>query len=360
MQTRRAFLFNGVTNFATFVAGGSLVVAGKEKVKEVVKNYNEDLNVEKLQAQESENLAIVPKEHTSRVGLPNITVNHATDFTLGGVLGLAVKKVIMGSIKLKRVNKELSSTVSKLQQLEKNDLPGIEKTLQEFVRNEGIRYEASKDSNIVESIQHLLGAILIHISSHNKAVQPFLEELQKLRIAFSQPFTEQLQSGGDVSAATKGAVIEVLRSDKLTEYLVTVVVRALQNSGAGEKIGKNTVDSLAQKDLISDDGVIALKQTITSVFKSNSFLEALTYAISTEITEYDTADRLVKALLRKFKNGLQDNDPDLVALRNALATALKSEGVSEKLNAAVCNAVADPTIAKELVTALIKFLGEKS
>lgn len=43
------------------------------------------------------------------------------------------------------------------------------------------------------------------------------------------------------------------------------------------------------EDLISDDGVTALKQTVADIFKSRPFVEALTYAISSEITEYDTA-----------------------------------------------------------------------
>ena len=342
MQTRRTFLLNSLTNLATFTVGGGLIIAGKEQIKEI--------------ATKLENPTTIPKEPTDKTTLPTITINHTTDFALGGVLGLAVKKVAVEIIKSKQLNKELSSTVKKLQQLENTDLPGIKKALQEFVGNEDIKYEINKDSDLVQSILGLVDAISIHVNAHNKTIQPFLEELQKLRTALSQPFTEQLQRGGDVDIATKEAVIQVLRSDKFTECLETTVINALQKSGVGDDIGKHTASSLAQKDLVSDDGVIALQQTIVEVFRSRPFMEALSYAISAEITEYDIADRLMDTLLYKLKNSVQDDDADLVAFKNSLADVLRSEGVSEKLNTAVCKTLDDPNIARELIKVLQKSL----
>ena len=260
---------------------------------------------------------------------------------------------------MKQTNKELSTTVSKLQQLEKNDLPGIEETLKEFIRNNGIRYAANKDSNLVESILGLVSAISIHVSSQNRSVQPFLDELQRLRTAFSQPFIERLQYGSDIDTATNQAVIQVLRSDKLVQYLETIVVNALQSSGAGEKIGKNTVDSLSQKDLLDDSGTAAFKQTLAETLKSKPVREALEYAVGNEMTEYGITTRIVKVLMHQFKTGLQDSDPELIAFKNALAEALKSEGVSKKLNDALCNALTDPNLAKEFAKVLQKPLSEK-
>ncbi len=325
MQTRRVFLFNGLVNLATFTVSGSLVMAGKEHIKEEVKP-NEGPG-----QQESENPALIPKKHSDKVRLPSNTVNHAADFALGGTLGLVVKKVIEKSTKLNRVNKELSSIISKLQKLENNDLPGIERTLKEFVEKEGIRYETRNSSNSIGSIVSLLDAILIHVNSYKKATQPYLEELQKLRIAFAGPFIEQLQNVGNVDAATREAAIQVLRSDKLIEYLATTIVNALQSTGAGNGIGINIASSLEGKDLLSNDAVIALKQVVIEVMRSNQVREALGYSIGANITEYDVAERLMETLLHRYKISLQDDDPDLIALKKAIAEALKKEDVSKKL-----------------------------
>lgn len=340
MQLKRVFLSNVLINLAIFAAGGSLVTAGKEQVK----------HLEGLQE---------PKRDTSKVALPAITINHTIDFALGGALGITILKVIAGSIKLKRIKKELSSTISKLQQLETNDLPGIKNALEEFVRSEGIRYEASENLSLTESTLHLIDTVSTHVSSHNKAIQPFLEELQKLRAAFAQPFIDQLQQGGDVDAATKDAVMQVLRSVRLTEYLETVVLNALQESGAGEKIGANTISSLIQKDLVGDGGVVVLRETIADVFKSKQIIEALAYAIGNQITEYNTADIIVRSLMRRSKDTSQNSDPDLVALRSALANAINSEGVSDKLNAAMHKVLADPSTVREFVRVLQKSLSTK-
>ncbi len=315
MQTRRVFL-SGLINLATFATSGGLVVAGKEKGKVVL--------------QEPENPAIVLKEAPDTVNSPVITFDRASDFTLGGVLGVAVKKVIEKSIKLKQVNKELSATVSKLQKLEKNDLPGIKKTLEEFIEKEGIRYEANRDSNLAESILGLINAISIHVSSQNKSVKPFLEELQKLREAMAVPFTKQLQSGGEVDAATKGVVIEVLRGKKLTEYLETTVVNALKDSGVGDKIGKHTVNSLARVDLISDEGEVALRQTITKILGEPRFVEALTYTACYGVTEYGIVDDLIEALTKKFRTCLQDDDVE-AALKKTLIDAISDKGMADQL-----------------------------
>lgn len=326
MQTRRVFLFDGLINLAVFATSGGLVMVGKEKVEKIIQPQKQDADTP---------------------GLPANTINHATDFALGGVLGIALRKVIEKSINLNRLNKELSSVVSKLQQLENNDLVGIERTLQAFVHGKGIKYEVNKDSNIVESIQGLVGAILIHVDSHNKAVQPFLEELQKLRNAVAQPFIEQLQSGGEVNTATKEAVIQVLRSKKLTEYLETIIVNALNKSGAGEEISKNTVNSIAKKDLISTDGDIALKQTITKILSSDQFREALAYTTCNAVTEYDIVDKLAEALSDEFRICLKNNDLGLTALKNALSDALSHNTVSERL-------------VKELIVSLQRALDKSS
>lgn len=308
MQTRRAFLFNGLTNLAIFTASGGLVTTGKTQVEKRVKDFNERRNITNQEP-----------EHPA-----GLFINHVTDFALGGVLGIAVKKAIEKSIKLNGVNKQLSLTVGKLQKLENNDLPGIERTLKEFVRSEEIRYEARTNGNLVESIQDLLNAILIHVDSQNRSVKPFLDELQKLRIAIAQPFTEQLQDPSNMDAAVKEAIVQALKGDGLIAYLETTIVNALKNSGADKVMGKNAVSSLEERDLISDDGVAALKQAMIEVFKSPSFAEALNYSLCTNVTEYDTADKLMKALLRRFKISLQDNDPDLIALKDAIGEALKN------------------------------------
>ena len=114
MQTRRVFLVKSVTNLAAFAAGGSLVIAGREQARQAIKNYNQDENTTENanNSKESENLAVVPKEATDKVGLPVFTIDHATDFAIGGVLGVSVKKIITSSLKLKQVNKELASTLN--------------------------------------------------------------------------------------------------------------------------------------------------------------------------------------------------------------------------------------------------------
>ncbi len=314
MQTRRTFLFDGLVGLATFTVSGGLVTAGKKQVEKRVKDFNERRNTT---SQEPKHPEVALKEHS-------ISINHVTDFALGGVLGIAVKKVIEKSIKLNGASKQLSLTVGKLQQLENDDLPGIERTLKEFVRNEGIRHEARNNGNLVESIQGLLNAILIHVDSQNRSVRPFLDELQKLRIAIARPFTEQLQDATKMDAAVKEAIVQALKGDGLITYLETIIVNALKNSGADKIIGKNTISSLEERDLISDDGVAALKQAVIGVFKSPSFLEALNYSLCTNVTEYDTADKLMKVLLRRFKISLQDNDPDLIVLKSAIGEALKN------------------------------------
>ncbi len=321
MQIRRVFVLNGLVNLAIFAASGGLVTAGKEQIERGVKNYNERRTTTK---QEPKHTEVVLKEP---VELP-ININYVTDFAIGGLLGIAVKKVIEKNIKLNVVNKRLSSTISKLQKLENDDLPGIERTLQEFVRSEGIRYEARQNGNLIESIQDLLNAILIHVDSQNRSVKPFLDELQKLRIAIAQPFTEQLQDDSNIDAAVREAIVQSLKGNDLIKYLETTIVNALRNSGADKIIGKNTVSSLEKKDLINDDGVTALKQAMLEVFKSPSFIEALNYSLCANVTEYDTADKLMRALLHRFKISLQDNDPDLIALKDAIGEALKNRKIS--------------------------------
>ena len=304
MQARRAFLFKAALNSAAIATGGSLVVAGKEQVKEKIDKQ-------------------APKEPP---------IGQAIDFAFGGTLGFVTKTAIqqsIGLIGLKRVNKKLASAVSELQKLEKNDLPGIERTLKDFVAKEGIIYKPNQDCNLTESITGLLNAILIHVNARSKAVQPFLEELQGLREAIAQPFTKQLQSGGDVDAATRDAVIQVLRSKRLTEYLITVIVNALNASGAGEKIGTNTVNSLAKEDLISDDAVVALRETVVKVLKSEQFVEALQSSTSNVVFEYDIADKLAKAIARKFKTSL--NGMVLPALKEALNKAIDNSEVAKNL-----------------------------
>lgn len=327
---RRSFLVNSAVNLTAVITGGSLVLVGKDQLKE------------KFDKQEPE-------------AQKKSLVNQTTDFALGGGLGFVAKKALEKSLKLKHLNKELSSTISKLQKLENNDLPGIEKILKDLIEREGIRYE-SKSSDSVESISNLLNAVLIHVESQ----RPYLEELRILRMTFAQPFADKLEQGVNFNAATNETMIHVLRSDKLTEYLATVITNALNVSGAGERIGKNTVDSLTKEDLVSDDGVRAFKQTVTKVLGSDSSEEALKYAMSSEIVECDTAGRLMNSLLRKYKTGLQDNDPDMIALKNLFAGALKDEAVSEKLTRAVCSVVADPNLAKEFAKRLLRAFSEKA
>lgn len=311
--TRRDFFVKGSINLAAIAAGGSLVTVAKEQIKE------------KFDKQ-----------------APEATpVNQVTDFTIGGALGLTLKKVVEKSIQLKHLNKELSSTVSKLQKLEKTDLPGVERTLKDFVEKEGIiRYESN--NNPVESILGLLNAVLIHADSQ----KPYLDELKKLRTVFAEPFANKLEHGGDLNTAMNEAMIHFLRSNKLTEYMVTVIINALNASGAGEKIGGNTIDSLVKENLVSRDGVAAFKETVTKALGSDSTKEALEYAISAEIIELRTAGRIMNSLLRKYKTGLKDNDPDMVALKGLFAKALTNATVPAELTRAVGNAVANPNSAK--------------
>ena len=308
MQTRRVFLFNGLTNLATFAASGGLVAVGNEKAKEI----------------------IVVEERPAPSGSPVITFDRASNFTLGGVLGVAVKKVIEKSIKSKQLNKELSATVSKLQKLEKNDLPGIKSTLEEFVEKEGIQYHPNKDGDLVESILGLINAISIHVSSQNKSVQPFLEELQKLREAMAGPFTQQLQSGDNIDAALRQARLDVLRTEKLKDYLATTIVNALESSGVGDKIGKHTVDSLAKVDLISDEGEVALRQTITEIIRSKPFIDALAYTACYGVSEYGIVDDFIEALTKKIRTCLQDEDVE-AALKKTLTDAISDKGMADQL-----------------------------
>ena len=317
MQTRRAFLVNGAVNLIAVAVGGTLVVTAKEQVKEKI----------------DKQIPEVPKKPT---------ISQATDFALGGTLGFITKKVIEKSIGLKRVNKELTSTVSKLQKLEKNDLTGIEKTLQEFVRNEGIRYEANKDNNLIDSITGLLNAILIHVN----AQKPYLEGLQKLGDAFAQPCAEVLLHDGNIDNAIQTANNEAFRGSRLAHYIEDIIIRAFERNGIGEEIGRRTVDSLAEtvkECTISDDIVIAFKQTITEALQSRPFIEAVTYAMSAGMTEYDIAYKLVRHLLQKFKISLKSNDPDIIALKDTIAESIKSKVVSKQLDAAVERVVGNPT-----------------
>ena len=343
MQTRRAFLFNGLVNIAAFATGGTLAVNGKKQFKKAVKS------LEGSQGHDTENPVTVPKEST---------VDAAADFVIGGVLGLVAKIAIEKSIELKHTNKGLSAVVSKLQQLDKNDLPGIERTLQEFVRKEDIRYETNKDSDRIKSISGLLEAILIHVDSQKKAVQPFLDELKMLRGAITEPFIRQSQSV--VDQAIKEASVESFKGENLKKYLGTTIINALQSSGAGEKIGKNAANYLEGINLVSEDGVTAAKLAVTEALGSDEIREAFKYGMSNEITEFDIAGRLMRALVHKYKISLQDDDPDLVAFKHKLAEAFESEGVSKNLSAAICAALADPNMAKELIKIRQQSLSEKS
>ncbi|MBI1858196.1 MAG: hypothetical protein HYR97_03680, partial [Candidatus Melainabacteria bacterium] len=111
MQTRRVFLCN-VLDFATVALSGTLVTIGKDQINRAAREE---------ESKQSENPVVVPIKHTDKVGLPAITVNHATDFALGGALGLMIKKVIEKSTKLSKVNRELSFVIGKLQKLENDD-----------------------------------------------------------------------------------------------------------------------------------------------------------------------------------------------------------------------------------------------
>ncbi len=348
MQTRRAFLFNSAANVITFAASGSLVITGKEKAQEAIKNYKQERT---------------PPE----VGLPIITVNHTADFALGGVLGLAIKKIVeqkmklsQESIKLKQLNKELSSTVSKLQKLEDDDLPSIEKILEEIVRKKIIPYEVNKNSNTTESILGLLNAIFIYTDSQEKAVQPFIEEVQKLREAFTQPFTKQLQSDTDIDAVIKEAKIEALRTEKLIQYISTVTIKALDRDGSGEKMGKKLADSLLKQDLVNDAVITALRQTLIDVIKSSPFITAFTEAISTAVTEYGTAYKLVDSIVEEFQDSkIPDDDPCLLALKNGLKNALESDDVSKKLCEIVSNITSESDFVELFMQNLQKTLGRK-
>lgn len=316
MQTSKALLFNGLANVAIFAASGGLTTITLNEVGDVVNKYDRK--------------TITSSEGTNISSLP-ISINHVTNFFLGGALGLALKILIEKSKKLKNVNNELSSTISKLQKLESNDLPVIEKILKDFTQKEGIRYEAHHNSNPAESIISLLDAILIHVNSSKEATRPYLEELQKLRATFAGPFIEQLQNDDNVDIATRDAAVQVLRSDKLIEYLTTTIVNALEKTGAGNRIGINVANSLEGKDLLSNEAVIALKQAVIEVMRSNEVKEALDYSVGANITEYDVAERLMEILLDKYKASLQADDPDLVELKNAIAKALKKDEVGNKL-----------------------------
>lgn len=343
MATRRAFLFNSLANLATFAASGSLVTVGKGRVNEVIHNYNQEVPPHPTNVQKK-------SEEPQKQGLEN----PAIDFTLGGGLGVAIKKVVEKSIKLKRVNKELSSIVSRLQQLKDNDLAGMKEILQRFVNEEGIRYEANKDNDLIGSIRGLLDAILIHVTSQKKAVQPFLQELQELRKAIAPPFIKQLENG-DTNAVIQQAGIEALRSGKLTEYLGTIVINALESDGAGKRIGKNIADSLEKRNLVSDDGVVALRQILIDIFKSKPFVTALTEASSIAVGEYGVADKLVDALVERFLDiRIREDDTNLVALKDALKKALESDNVAEALAEAICNYVSESDTAKDTVKALVQ------
>ena len=282
ITTRRTFLLNGFINLATFTTGGTLLVVGKKKVGALFKGSS-----------------------TQEPG----AINDAADVVIGGVLGLAVKNIIETNIKLSLINKELSTTVSKLQKLESADLPGIKKTLEEFIKKEGIRYEANENADLSQVIAGLLNAILIYVDSQ----KPFFDELKKLNTAFAQPFSHRLEQSVDMDSATQEAMMQVLRNDKLIEYLVTVVINELKSSGSSDEIGRNTIESLKNKDLVSPEGVAAFKQTVAEVFGRDSFKDALEYAVNAEVVEYDVADRLIKTLFRKLKISLSDTDPDVIA-----------------------------------------------
>lgn len=319
MQTRRAFL-STVADLATFAVGGSLVSIGKDQISK----DNQARNIANKGTEKQE------LENTNKIKPHVVTVNRATDFAIGGVLGITVKKAVEKSTRLNRVNKELSVTISKLQKLENDDLPGIEKTLKEFAQKEGIIHETAS-SNVAGSITSLLDAILIHIKSYKEASQRYLEELQKLRTALSGPFIEQLRNDSNADAATKEAVVKALSSDKLTDYLGTAIVNALEKTGAGNRISTKIATSLEGQDLLSTDAIVALKQVVIEVMKSTEIKEAFQYAVGTNITEYDIAERLMRILLNKYKLSLQKDDPDLIALKDAIAKALQKEDVSKKL-----------------------------
>ncbi len=333
MQSRRVFLINSAANLTAFATGGTLTMFGKKELKQAVQDEPAEVINDQKQSSKSEN----PR---------TVFANNAADFTLGGTLGILIKKVIEKSISLKRLNRDLSSVISKLQNLEKNDLPAIENALQIFVRSEGIN-ELPVSDDTVKSIQGLINAISIHVSSQSRAIQPFLVELQKLRVAMTQPFIEQLQSGGDINTATKGAVFEALRSNKLTEYLETTIVNALHNTGAGERIGKNTVESISKKDLVDEDGYVALRQTVTGILKGEEFTKAMSYATASAVTEYGIVDKLADALSDEFKVSLKDNEAAMTALKEALNKALGSNNVSA-------------TLAEEFVSNLQRALHERS
>ncbi len=368
MQTRRSFLYSGAINLATFAVGGSLVVAGKEQAKQAIRNYNrketEEPNAgDQARQKHDEDLAVVSKDATDKVGLPVVTVNHATDFALGGLLGIGVKKIVTSSVRLKRLNGELSSTVKELQQLEDEDLPKVEKTLRTFITREGIHYNSNNDDSLVESIRGSLDAILTHINSHKKASQGFIDELQKLREVVAEPLVKQLSHAGESSAdsAAKEALIQVLRSNKLTQYLETIVVNALENNeDAGVKIGTNIVNSLAEKDLISDEAISAIKQTLNGALTSESVSENLGNAINEAINKSSIAEDLVSALETKLNGiAIPDGDSALTALRNALRKTLESDDFSETLGKDMDSYFENNTIAEDLLAPLLERLKDR-
>lgn len=305
IQTRRAFL----SNLLAVLAGGGLTVGGKKQLKRVVEESQGS------QEHHPDSSATVPKQHT---------IEDAADFTIGGTLGFAVKKAVDKSIDLKHTEEVLSYVTRKLQNLKELDLPCIERTLREFVRKEGIPYREvdNNPDNPTTSIKNLLDAILIYAD----AQKPYLDELRKLRVALTQSLLEQLQHNGDIA---KESIIQALGTKEFTEYISTLFINALKADGTGEQIFQDIVESIKGKDLLDDKGINALRQTVTDAFGSKSVLDALAYALSAVMIEYNMTDKLAKIYLRKLRGCLQDNDPDMAALKNLLVEALKSKFTPE-------------------------------
>ncbi len=355
MQTRRNFIVSGITNLTTFVMGGGLLAYGRENARHAVKNHNQG-DIPNIDPQQEDNV-ILPKEITNTIGLPAITIDHAIDFASGGVLGVAATKIISSSFKLQKTNRELASNIKRIQQLEKKDLPGVEKTLREFVEKEGIAYceegvrtSRNKEDDLVEDIHNLLYVTLKHIDTEKKAVQPFIEELKAIRKTLAEPIVEQLTRAGSDGSIGRAAFIEVLRTNKLIEYWTSIILEALENNSTGRKIAKNTVGSLVGKDLVGEAGVSAVKQTVTNIFQGNNFSQKLDEAMSSTVGDTGFADGLLNTVGERLKNkGVKEDDPNVLALEGAVTNSLQGDSFKENLNRSIDNAISESDLPKELV-----------
>ena len=145
-----------------------------------------------------------------------------------------------------------------------------------------------------------------------------------------------------------------LESDTVSEELGKDVDKYLSDNSVGGDLLDTLVEKLKSGKIEDNDpGLVTLKAAFNTALDNDSTSEKLGEDIDSYLSDNNTGGDLLEALVEKLKSGaIENNDPGLVALKTALNNALGSDGVSEKLDEQIVEAVGDSDLAETFIEKL--------